>query len=148
MARFTDRNLNSFSSTARSSIGSTVAGRPVTTDGLLSAAHFLGSGGLNAWAASGFSPSGLSAATVAANGGNAAKLNEYLLNRMGKHAGETWVGGEEVDWAGGTGDTTNYTQDGMYDATEGFPGFGAKRQVVIQENLPFQGNRQSLGGGA
>ncbi|WP_019998602.1 hypothetical protein [Aureimonas ureilytica] len=148
MVRFTDRNLNAFSSTARGAIGSTVAGRPVTTDGLLSASHFLGHAGLNAWAASGFSASGLSAAAIRANGGNAAKLNEYLLNRMAKHAGETWVGGGEVDWAGGTGDTTNYAQDGMYDATEGFPGFGSKRQVVIQEVLPFQGQRKNLGGGA
>lgn len=146
--RFTNNNLNSFSSTTRGAIGSTVAGRPVTTDGLLSAAHFLGAGGLNKWAASGFSAAGLPPGVVAANGGNAAKLNEYLLNRMGKHAGETWVGGEETQWAGGAGDTTNYTQDGMYDATEGFPGFGSKRQVVIQETLPFQGDRKSLGGGA
>lgn len=148
MVRFTDRNLSSFSSTARNSIGSTVAGRPISTDGLLSAAHFLGSGGLNSWAASGFSASALPDSVVAANGGNRAKLNEKLLNRMAEHAGETWVGGGEIEWAGGTGDTTNYAQDGMYDATEGFPGFGSKRQVVIQEVLPFQGQRKSLGGGA
>ncbi len=148
MTRFTNRNLNSFSSTTRSAIGSTVAGRPVTTDGLLSAGHFLGAGGLNQWAASGFTAAGLPPKVVAANGGSAAKLNEYLLNRMGKHAGETWVGGESVEWAGGTVDSTNYAQDGMYDATEGFPGFGSKRQVVIQETLPFQGQRKSLGGGA
>lgn len=146
--RFTNNNLNSFSSTTRGAIGSTVAGRPVTTDGLLSTAHFLGSGGLNKWAASGFTAAGLPASVVAANGGSAAKLNEYLLNRMGKHAGETWVGGQETQWAGGIGDTTNYAQDGMYDATEDFPGFGSKRQVVIQEVLPFQGQRKSLGGGA
>ncbi|WP_062213171.1 hypothetical protein [Aureimonas sp. AU12] len=149
--RFTNRNLNSFSATTRNAIGSTVVGRPVTTDGLLSTAHFLGSGGLNRWAASGFTAAGLPPGVVAANGGSAAKLNQYLLNRMGNHAGETWVGGEEVDWAGGEGDsgrTTNYAQDGMYDETEGFPGFGSKRQVVIQETLPFQGDRKSLGGGA
>ncbi|WP_279483542.1 hypothetical protein [Aureimonas sp. SK2] len=146
MKRFTDRNLNGFSSTTRGAIGSKVAGRPITTDGLLSAAHFLGGPGLNRWAASGFSPSGLSADAIRANGGSATKLNEYLLNRMGKHAGETWVGGGEVEWAGGTGDTTNYYQDGMYDATEGFPGLGSKRAVVIQETLPFQGQRANLGG--
>ncbi len=112
MVRFTNRNLNSFESAARNAIGSTVAGRPVTTDGLLSAAHFLGSAGMNRWAASGFTAAGLPASVVAANGGSSAKLNEYLLNRMGKHAGETWVGGSEVAWAGGpaTPQTTRKTE--------------------------------------
>ena len=141
--RFTSRNFSALSSTTKGYIGSTAQGAPITQDGLLSAAHFLGAGGTNKWVEAGFDASVLPYEFVTANGFSSyAELQNYLLKRVTNAAGETWAGGGGGVFAAG------YGGDGMYDATKGFPGIGAKRPVVIQEIPPFQGTLPSLAAGA
>ena len=137
--RFTSSNWSALSSSTRGTIGSNAYGAPITQDGLLSAAHFLGAGGANKWVESGFDASVLPYNFVTANGFKSyAELQNYLLKRVTNAAGETWAGGSGGAVASG------YGGDGMYDATEGFPGIGAKRPVVIQEIPPFQGTLPNL----
>ena len=142
--RFTASNASAFSSATRAAIGTTVNGVTITEEGLLSAAHFLGVGALNDYVASGFDPSVLPADYLSANGFSSyAELNDYLMKRIADASGSTWDGG-----SGDSLYADGYGQDGMYDATEGFPGFGSKRPTMIQEIPPFQGRLENLTAGA
>lgn len=133
----TTRNWNSLSSAARGLVGQTVSGVAFTESGLLTAAHFLGAGALNDWVESGFDPTVLPAHYLTANGFSSYDdLQAYLMRRIGEASGTQYVFG----FGGG------YSVGGTYSATEGFPGFGAKRQVLIRETPPFQGERTNLGG--
>ncbi|NKC23565.1 hypothetical protein HED50_24025 [Ochrobactrum oryzae] len=129
------RNWSSLSSQARGLVGQTINGVEITQDGLLGAAHFLGAGALNDWVASGFDPSVLPASYLTANGFSSyAELQAHLLKRMAAMNGQSFAGLE-----GGLGGETG---GGMYDQTEGFPGIGTKRPILIREIPPFQGRKQ------
>ncbi|GFE66963.1 hypothetical protein [Litoreibacter roseus] len=128
----TDRNLSSLSSQTLGLAGQTVNGVTFTQEGLLTAAHFLGAGALNDWVASGFDPTVFPPEYLTANGFSSyAELQSHLLNRIGAASGTSYAGG--------------YGTGGPYSETDGFPGFGAKRPVLIRETPPFQGERQTLG---
>lgn len=82
---FTDRNWQALSGTAKSNIGKVVNGVVVTEGGLLSAAHFLGAGGMNNFAANGFDGSNLNnlSAILRQNGfADVARLNRYVMQRI------------------------------------------------------------------
>ncbi len=133
----TTRNWSSLSSTARGLVGQSVGGVTFTESGLLTAAHFLGAGALNDWVASGFDPTVLPASYLSANGFSSyEELQAHIMNRIGGASGTSYFGG--FGSPSGVG--------GTYGATEGFPGFGAKRPVLIRETPPFQGERATLGG--
>lgn len=128
----TNRNLSALSSQTLGLAGQTVNGVTFTQEGLLTAAHFLGAGALNEWVASGFDPTVFPPEYLTANGfGSYDELQSHLLNRIGAASGTSYAGGSAT---GGT-----------YEATQGFPGFGAKRPVLIRETPPFQGERATLG---
>lgn len=129
----TTRNLSALSSQTRGLAGQTVNGVTFTESGLLTAAHFLGAGALNNWVESGFDPTVFPPEYLTANGFSSyAELQSHLMNRIGAASGTTYAGGA------GTG--------GTYEQTEGFPGLGAKRPILIRETPPFQGERTNLGG--
>ncbi|WP_113334163.1 hypothetical protein [Ochrobactrum sp. 3-3] len=131
------RNWSSLSNQARGLVGQTINGVEITQDGLLGAAHFLGAGALNDWVASGFDPSVLPASYLTANGFSSyAELQAHLLKRMAAMNGQSFAGLE-----GGLGGETG---GGMYDQTEGFPGIGTKRPILIREIPPFQGEKATL----
>lgn len=128
----TSRNLSALSSQTRGLAGQTINGVTFTESGLLTAAHFLGAGALNDWVASGFDPTVFPPEYLTANGFSSyAELQSHLMNRIGGASGTTYAGGA------GTG--------GTFDQTEGFPGLGAKRPILIRETPPFQGERPTLG---
>lgn len=134
--RFTNQNWAGMNGAAQGAIGGTISGVPITREGLLSNAHFLGIGDLNEWAASGFDPSVLSLAAARANGfSTREELQQYLLGRMASAAGTTYDPMFAGDGSGA----------GMYAATDGFPGLGSRRPVLIQETPPFQGQKVHLG---
>lgn len=129
----TTRNLSALSSQTRGLAGQTINGVTFTESGLLTAAHFLGAGALNNWVESGFDPTVFPPEYLTANGFSSyAELQSHLMNRIGGASGTAYAGGA------GTG--------GTYEQTEGFPGFGAKRPILIRETPPFQGERTNLGG--
>lgn len=129
----TARNLSALSAQTRGLAGQTVNGVTFTESGLLTAAHFLGAGALNDWVASGFDPTVFPQSYLDANGfGSYAELQSHLMNRIGAASGTLYAGGM------GTG--------GPFAQTVGFPGFGAKRPILIRETPPFQGERANLGG--
>jgi hypothetical protein len=129
----TTRNLSALSSQTRGLAGQTIDGVTFTESGLLTAAHFLGAGALNNWVESGFDPTVFPPEYLTANGFSSyAELQSHLMNRIGAASGTTYAGGA------GTG--------GTFEQTEGFPGFGAKRPILIRETPPFQGERTNLGG--
>lgn len=131
----TTRNLSALSSQTRGLAGQTVNGVTFTESGLLTAAHFLGAGALNNWVESGFDPTVFPQSYLDANGFSTyAELQSHLMNRIGAASGTTYAGGAST----GTG--------GTFEQTEGFPGFGAKRPILIRETPPFQGERTTLGG--
>ncbi|WP_140427000.1 hypothetical protein [Ensifer aridi] len=135
----TERNWSSMSGQTRGLMGQTINGVEITQDGLLGAAHFLGAGALNDWVASGFDPSVLPASYLSANGFSSyAELQEHLLKRMAAMNGQSFAG---LDGTGGLGGDVG---GGMYDQTEGFPGIGTKRPVLIREIPPFQGEKATL----
>ncbi|RUU98126.1 hypothetical protein EOA79_23795 [Mesorhizobium sp. M1A.F.Ca.IN.020.03.2.1] len=132
-----ERNWASMSSQTRGLVGQKINGVEITQDGLLGAAHFLGAGALNDWVASGFDPNVLPASYLSANGFSSyAELQEHLLKRMAAMNGQSFTG---LD--GGLGGDVG---GGMYDRTEGFPGIGTKRPVLIREIPPFQGEKATL----
>lgn len=129
----TTRNWSALSSQTRGLAGQTVNGVAFTTSGLLTAAHFLGAGALNNWVESGFDPTVFPPEYLTANGFSSyAELQSHLMNRIGAASGTSYADGVG---AGGT-----------FEQTEGFPGFGAKRPILIRETPPFQGERTNLGG--
>ena len=129
----TTRNLSALSSQTRGLAGQTVNGVTFTESGLLTAAHFLGAGALNDWVESGFDPTVFPSEYLTANGFSSyAELQSHLMNRIGAASGTLY--------AGGMGASAAFAQ------TVGFPGFGAKRPVLIRETPPFQGERVNLGG--
>ncbi|QQM32918.1 hypothetical protein JET14_21000 (plasmid) [Martelella lutilitoris] len=129
-------NWNSMSSQTRGLVGQTVNGVQITQESLLDAAHFLGSGALNDWVASGFDPNALPESYLAANGlSSYAELQDLILKRMAS------INGNSYD---GFGYTNTYSVGGMYGATSDFPGFGSKRPVLIQEVPPYQGEKKTL----
>ncbi len=128
----TDRNLSSLSSQTLGLAGQTINGVTFTQEGLLTAAHFLGAGALNEWVASGMDPTVFPQEYLTANGFSSyEELQAHLLNRIGAASGTSYAGG--------------YGTGGTYPGTDGFPGFGAKRPVLIRETPPFQGERATLG---
>lgn len=134
--QFTEANWGYMNSTTQNTVGTTVNGVTITRESLLSAAHFLGPGALNDYVASGFDPTVLPWSYVTANGFSSyAELQDYLMNRMADASGTTYDG----SFPGGSGG------GGMIDVgTDGFPGFGSKRVVRVQERPPFQGQRPNL----
>lgn len=131
----TGRNLGSLSSRTQDLVGQTVNGVTFTQEGLLTAAHFLGAGALNKWVASGFDPSVFPPEYLTANGFSSyTELQSHLMNRIGGANGTSYAGGFGPGGAEGT-----------YQPTAGFPGFGAKRPILIRETPPFQGERGTLG---
>lgn len=131
------RNWSAMSSQTRGLVGQTINGVTITQDGLLGAAHFLGAGALNNWVASGFDPAALPASYLAANGFKSyAELQDHILKRMVSMSGQSFAG---LD--GGFGGEAG---GGMYDRTEGFPGIGTKRPILIREIPPFQGEKATL----
>lgn len=129
----TSRNFSALSSQTRGLAGQTIDGVTFTESGLLTAAHFLGVGALNDWVASGFDPTVFPPEYLTANGFSSyAELQSHLMDRIGGASGTSYAGGAGV---GGT-----------FDQTDGFPGFGAKRPILIRETPPFQGERTTLGG--
>lgn len=132
-ATLTNHNLAALSSQTRGLAGQTINGVTFTESGLLTAAHFLGAGALNDWVESGFDPTVFPQSYLDANGFSSYdELQAHLLNRIGAASGTSYAGGF------GTG--------GTFEQTEGFPGFGAKRPILIRETPPFQGERTTLGG--
>lgn len=132
------QNWSSMSSQTRGLVGQTINGVEITQDGLLGAAHFLGAGALNDWVESGFDPSVLPASYLSANGFSSyAELQAHLLKRMAAMNGQSFAG---LDGSG----TGSETGGGMYDKTEGFPGIGTKRPILIREIPPFQGEKKTL----
>ncbi len=132
----TARNWSGLSSQALGLAGQKIQGVSFTENGLLTAAHFLGIGPFNDWVASGFDPTVFPQSYLDANGFSThAELQAYLMNRIGQASGTTFAGGP-----GGFG------MSGAFDQTDGFPGFGAKRPILIREIPPFQGERTTLGG--
>jgi hypothetical protein len=131
----TTRNLAALSSQTQGLVGQTVNGVTFTENGLLTAAHFLGAGALNDWVESGFDPHVFPQSYLDANGFNSYdELQAHLMNRIGGASG--------TSYAGGFGQGSN-----GFNQTDGFPGLGAKRPVLIRETPPFQGDRTTLGGG-
>lgn len=131
-SELTTRNLSAMSSQTLGLAGQTVNGVTFTQEGLLTAAHFLGAGALNEWVASGFDPTVFPPEYLTANGfASYEELQSHLMGRIGAASGTTYAGG--------------YGTGGTYEPTEGFPGFGAKRPVLIRETPPFQGERATLG---
>lgn len=129
----TTRNWSALSSQTRGLAGLTINGVAFTESGLLTAAHFLGAGALNNWVESGFDPTVFPPEYLTANGFSSyEELQSHLMNRIGAASGTTYAGGA------GTG--------GTFEQTEGFPGFGAKRPILIRESPPFQGERTNLRG--
>lgn len=125
----TTRNLSALTSQTRGLAGQTINGVTFTESGLLTAAHFLGAGALNDWVASGFDPTVFPQSYLDANGFSSyAELQSHLMNRIGGASGTTY--------AGGTG--------GTFEQTDGFPGLGTKRPILIHETPPFQGERTNL----
>jgi hypothetical protein len=132
----TASNWSALSSQTIGLAGQTIQGVSFTENGLLTAAHFLGAGALNDWVASGFDPTVFPQSYLDANGFSThAELQAYLMNRIGRASGTAFAGGP-----GGFG------TGGGFDQTDGFPGFGAKRPILIREIPPFQGERTTLGG--
>ncbi|MEW5424993.1 hypothetical protein [Amorphus sp. 3PC139-8] len=84
MRDFSAQQWGAMSSTAKSYIGKTVSGITINEGAMLHAAHLLGAGGFNKWAASGFSMDGLSASDAAAQGMSLSEFQDYLMNRMEK----------------------------------------------------------------
>ncbi|HET7413214.1 MAG TPA: hypothetical protein VFJ18_11210 [Pararhizobium sp.] len=130
------RNWAALSSATRGLVGETVNGVEITEDGLLGAAHFLGAGALNDWVASGFDPRALPADYLKANGFTSyAELQDAVLGRIAAMNGGSYDG-SAVAAAGASG--------GMYGRTEGFPGIGGRRPILIREVPPFQGEKATL----
>lgn len=113
---FTERNWRALSGTAKSHIGKVVHGVVVTEGGLLSAAHFLGAGGMNNFAANGFDGSNLRnlSAILRQNGfANVARLNRYVMQRIaGGAAAHGGVAGAS-GYGGTVNGTTPYSADGV-----------------------------------
>ena len=80
MNEFTQNNLAQLNYTE----GQMVNGIPMTSGGAAFASHMLGAGGFNAWAASGFSASGLDASIAAAHGWTPEQYNDHLMGRVAK----------------------------------------------------------------
>lgn len=80
LAAFTNQNLAAISGSY--SDGQVINGVPMTSGGAALAAHMLGSGGFNKWAASGFSPSGLDAGIAAAHGWTPEEYQNHLMKRV------------------------------------------------------------------
>lgn len=134
--RFTASNWASLSQSTRALVGSSVSGAPITQDGLLSTAHFLGAGGAEQWVQSGFDAHALPFEVVTANGFSSyAELQDYLMQRMSRAAGSSWDGGSGTIPVG---------QDGPATGSQGFPGLTASRPIMIHEIPPFQGVRPDL----
>ena len=132
----TASNWSALSSQTLGLAGQTIEGVSFTENGLLTAAHFLGAGALNDWVTSGFDPTVFPQSYLDANGFSThAELQAYLMNRIGQASGTAFAGGP-----GGFG------SGGGFEQTDGFPGFGAKRPILIREIPPFQGERTTLGG--
>lgn len=132
----TARNWSALSSQTLGLAGQTIQGVQFTENGLLTAAHFLGAGALNDWVASGFDPTVFPQSYLDANGFSSYdELQSYLMNRIGQASRTAFAGGPGGFGTGGT-----------FDQTQGFPGFGAKRPILIRETPPFQGERTTLGG--
>lgn len=141
--RFTAANERGFSGATRGAVGRTVGGVTMTRESMLSAAHFLGVGGLNTFVASGFDATSLPWEFVTANGWSSyAELQSYLMNRMADASGTSYDGSYMGSGFGGGGMEVG---GDMYSGTEGFPGFGSKRPVMITEQRPFQGEQLTLG---
>jgi hypothetical protein len=64
--------------------GQVVNGIPLTAGGVAAAAHMLGAGGFNDWAASGFTAAGLNPKSAAANRMTPERFNEHLMNRVAR----------------------------------------------------------------
>lgn len=131
---FTEANWGHMNSQTQGMVGQAINGVTITRESLLSAAHFLGPTALNTWVASGFDPTSLPWDYVTANGFSSyAELQNYLMNRMANAAGTIYDG----TFPAGSGGSIAV-------GTDGFPGFGSKRQVRISERPPFQGQRPNL----
>ena len=78
----TQRNLQAVS--GHWTEGATVNGVQMTQGGVAAAVHMLGAGGFRAWAASGFSPSGLNASIAAAHNWTPEQYNQHLMNRVAR----------------------------------------------------------------
>lgn len=80
LQRFTQNNLAAISGSYTP--GQIVDGIPLTSGGVAAAAHMLGAGGFQKWAASGFSPSGLDADIAAAHGWTPEEYQQHLMGRV------------------------------------------------------------------
>lgn len=78
--RFTSQNLSSISD--RYTAGEVINGVPMSDGGAALAAHMLGAGGFQQWAASGFSASGLDADIAAAHGWTQEEYLDHLMGRV------------------------------------------------------------------
>lgn len=97
---FTEWNWLALSGRAKSNIGKIINGVVVTEGGLLSAAHFLGAGGMNNFVAYGFDGSNLNnlyAILQQNRFSNVARLNRYVMQRIAggaaAHGGVTGASG-------------------------------------------------------
>lgn len=81
-AELTQRNLQAVSGSWTP--GQVVNGVALTEGGVAAATHMLGAGGFRQWAASGFSPSGLSASIAAAHNWTPEQYNNHLMNRVAR----------------------------------------------------------------
>lgn len=82
---YTQDNWNSISGSTP--LGSTVNGVPITQGGALYAAHMLGAGAYNTWAACGYQPQCLDADIAAAHGWTLQEYNDHLMKRMAEGGG-------------------------------------------------------------
>ena len=143
LRQFTGNNWRRIDPSVKEMIGATRHGVRITEGGLLSAAHFLGPGGLNDLAACGFRPDCVSDQAAAANGGRA-RTHEIAMRRL---AGGGGLDVSEVTGFHTGGDGGRFA--GLGAAPPAAPGSAflpwAGRE---REQPPLQGERGSLRGGA
>ncbi|MCW3784658.1 hypothetical protein [Defluviimonas salinarum] len=80
LSRLTQSNLASISGSYTA--GEMINGVPISDGGAAAAAHMLGAGGFNKWAASGFTAAGLDPAIAAAHGMSPDEYNDHMMRRV------------------------------------------------------------------
>lgn len=99
IGKFTSKQLGAISNSYTP--GQMVNGVAMSNGGAAYAAHMLGSGGFNKWAASGFSASGLDPKIAAAHGWTPEQYNAHLMKRVAEGGcfdpGDIAMGNDEID---------------------------------------------------
>ena len=133
-------NWSRVSTGARSLIGTEVEGIRITEGGLLSAAHFLGPGGLNAFVECGMRPDCISDAAAAANGGRQ-NAHRIAMNRLAAGSAVNVSDITGFHTAGGGGRWAGSGSPGPEVPAGAFLPWSA---LSVIEVPPLQGERQRL----